>query len=265
MFRFFKQFFFILILVFSFQSFAQLKIGDKSALVIIDMQPSFVNRNENDKKPENVKKVERILKVQVEAIREAMKHQVPIVFLEYEEKGDTNEVLKNETKNYDKVKFITKDKDGMFFPVNYHTAELIDYLESKNIGTLVIMGANGRACVQDSIAESLGLNYHVVAFSKGIADFNYAEFKYPYAGFYKFEDGCPDCLFKEVNKLSDVVLEFEKQSLPSKHFFMFKFFDWMKVKKDEGTHVVDSERSLLKDSSAGEYEAPKKKTEAIPQ
>jgi hypothetical protein len=72
------------------------------------------------------------------------------------------------------------------------------------------MGANGGACVSDSIVEAIQGNCSVVAFNKGIADFNYKQFIYPYAGQYaKIKSSsnrlCKDCSFKEVSSLDDVI------------------------------------------------------------
>lgn len=203
-----KQALFALVFIFSLNAFAlDGRVGDNYALIIIDMQPYFVERGGHDKKEENIKKVEEILANQIRMIELAKKSKIPIIFIEYESYGETNSKLKDAAAGYDNIKIITKSSDGMLDDWNNKKSELSDYLQSKEIGNLIITGANGGACVKESIDGSLKNNYNVIAYSKGIADFNYSKFIYPYDDLYKFKPKCKDCKFREVDEAETVELE----------------------------------------------------------
>ena len=183
------------------------RIGDNYALIIIDMQPSFITRGGDDKDPANIKKVAEIIAHQKEMIELAKKQNMPIVFLEYEAMGDTNSELKKATEGYANTKYFTKNTDGMFDSYNRHEKELSEYLRTKEIGNLIITGANGGACVSESISGSLANNYNVLAYTYGIADFNYKDFIYPYVKHYDFKPTCPSCTFREINEYETISFE----------------------------------------------------------
>lgn len=205
----FIKYFLISIFISSSLFAENVELGDKTALIVIDMQPFFVTRGRNDKKPENIKKVDEIIKTQIAAIEAAKKANIPIVFIEYALIGDTNVKLKKAAKGYDDVKFIKKSTDGMFSNRNEYLKELVSHLNDKHIGKLIITGANGGACVERSISGSLENGYEVISFSKAIADFNYEDFIYPYDDQYEFVEHCryAKCKFKEVDELEIMVLE----------------------------------------------------------
>ena len=171
------------------------------------MQPKFVTRGGNDQTPANKTKVEQIIKEQVAAIKRAREARIPIIFLEYEgDFGDTNEALKAAVANYPDVKFFKKNSDGMFEDYNKYKQDLATYLTRKQVGTLIITGANGGACVLRSITGALDNNCTVVAYNKGIADFNYKDFIYPYVGQYSnIKPNCKDCMFREVSSIDGLV------------------------------------------------------------
>lgn len=203
----FKSLFTVLLLVLSFSLWAQ--VG-KSALIVIDMQPYFVERGGNDKDAENVKKVEAILAEQERMILQARAANMPVIFIEYEwpgfEFGVTNQRLSNAAKDYDQATVVKKASDGMFDDPK--AKEKLDkLLAEKGINHLYITGANGGACVQQSISGALRNNYNVTSLSQGVADFNYKEFIYPYKGFYNFAHVCPTCTFKEAEGPIDLVSE----------------------------------------------------------
>jgi nicotinamidase-related amidase len=184
----------------------------KPALVLIDMQPHFLDRTGKQNRRQNKAKVKKAIDTQIAAIKKAKKAKIPIVIVEYEcpECDSTDSRLQFAVANYQNVRFIKKDADGMFDNENSHRQELIHFLNKKSIGTLIIMGANGGACVLDSITRALANNCNVVAFDKGIADFNYDDFMYPYVGQYsQIKPECENCSFKEttsIEKIADVML-----------------------------------------------------------
>jgi len=207
-----KSFLFALTLItlVSSVSFAENSIS-KSALIVIDMQAKFITRGGNQWIPENMKKVDAIIRSQVEAIREARRESIPIIFLEYRNYGSTNEKLKDAAEGYGEVAYFIKTTDGMFSSGNKHKKELVDFLEKEEVGTLIITGANGGACVRASINGALAANYSVVAFSQGIADFNYKDFIYPYDDKYNFKPSCKDCTFREADELDEIFANYKGQ------------------------------------------------------
>lgn len=180
--------------------------GGNTALIVMDMQPGFITRGGSANLPENKTKVAQIIAEQLDAIESAKKAKIPIIFLEYEGKrGPTNPVLRKATSGYRQVRYFKKDTDGMFDNDNRYKNKLVRYLKSKRISALVMTGANGGGCVLSSIEGALDSNCTVFAYTKGIADFNYRDFIYPYVGYYKYvRANCKDCVFQEISNRSDV-------------------------------------------------------------
>ena len=186
----------------------------KTALVVIDMQSFFVTRGGNDKEPTNMVKVSTINTKIKDAIKLARKHDFPIIFIEYEGQGSTNQLLLDEAKDYKNVRVFQKDTDGMFDKSNRWRGHLISYLKGKGIDTLIITGANGGACVKKSILGSLNGNCNIIAYNKGIADFNFEEFIYPYENrLENIQDQCENCKvqqndgqsqFREIDRFSSL-------------------------------------------------------------
>ena len=67
-------------------------VKEKSAIIIIDMQPYFVTRKGYHKARENKKKVDDLIHHQVEIINDAKSRGIPILIVEYKRQGETNKV-----------------------------------------------------------------------------------------------------------------------------------------------------------------------------
>lgn len=175
-----------------------------SALVIIDMQPFFANRVGQRNDPENESKIEKVISTQIETINKAKEANIPIVFIEYDCSvcGSTDRRLRSTVADYKNARFFKKDTDGMLETSNKYRKELVDFLNKNAIGKLIITGANGGACVRQSISGALENNCSVVALNSAIVDFNYKQFIYPYVGQYSdIVTNCKDCTFKEVGSV----------------------------------------------------------------
>ena len=177
-----KTFLVLLFLALSF--FLQANEKGKSALIVMDMQPYFIERNGSVIDAENAKKIAAILSEQKRLIANARAAQMPIIFLEYEsvekEMGVTSPELTSLTLGYERVKVIKKSENGMFDDPKTKR-ELTEELAARGISHLYITGANGGACVERSIIGALDQHYTVTALSHAIADFNFVEFIYPYS------------------------------------------------------------------------------------
>ena len=174
------------------------------------MQDFFVKRGGNENTPKNHFKLSNVMKSQLDVINNAKKRNTPIIFIEYDHTsiniGETNSTLKNAVRDYDKVRFFKKNTDGMFDDGNKHRDQLVDYLRSNKIGNLIISGANGGACVYSSIQGALEENCKVIAYNNGIADFNFKDFQYPFAGYYtSFGKNCKNCSIKEIMEIDDIL------------------------------------------------------------
>ncbi|MCC7441232.1 MAG: cysteine hydrolase [Bdellovibrionales bacterium] len=188
----------LLLLPLATQSFATGR--EQTALIIIDMQPHFITRGGHENDAENRRKIRELLDEQLAAIASARRANMPIVFIEYTDSGSTNTELTAAASGYPNVATFPKDTDGMFDSGNSHRQALEDHLRRQNVRNLVITGANGGACVEQSIRGALAASYNVTAVSRGIADFNYDEYIYPYP----YEDGaikpsCTNCVFRQVD------------------------------------------------------------------
>lgn len=202
-------------------SFAEIRVGSLSAdrvcadgatetaLIVIDMQSYFVTRGGNHEQPENAKKIDAVILSQIDAIRRAREKDIPIIFIEYAtpyaDLGETSSRLKDEVKKYKKASVVQKRTDGMFEDQKGSRVDLKKIFQKENVGTLIIAGANGGACVQASIEGALNGKCNVRVFSEGVADFNYEEFIYPYRGHYdSMKAICPTCEFVEIDKAKDL-------------------------------------------------------------
>lgn len=166
---------FLFLVLFSTASFAQ-----NAALVVIDMQPFFAERGKKHTLPENQAKIDQILQRQRELIRTAKERNIPILMIEYIRCGPTCEALTREIGDYAHTRTFIKATDGMFAAGSGVVKDITDYLGSQNITKLIVSGANGGACVKCSIEGALNNGFQVWADPNAIADFNYAEFVYPY-------------------------------------------------------------------------------------
>lgn len=225
-----RQWVFALLLFVNLSSFAQAREGENYALVIIDMQPHFSERGGNSKDPGNVRKVNELLNNQIKLINLAKNQKIPIIFIEYQNLGETFPKLKMTAAGHDNIRTFTKTTDGMFNDSNTEKRKLEDYLKSKKIGNLIIAGANGGGCVSESINGLLQSNYNVLAYSKGIADFNARNFIYPYDNLLKFNPACKSCSFREIDEYETIALALASRKTRS-----------------SVAQINDSDRGLIKD------------------
>lgn len=183
-------------------------IGDNNALIVIDMQDYFVTRNAAYKDPANKQKVDAVIAQQIKMIKEAERLNLPIILIAYECRvcGPITKRLQDAIAKYANAKIIPKGSDGMFDRDNDYRDDLTNYLKEKRVGTLIVAGANGSACVEESIAGAMQDHYNVVTFENGIADFNFDKFIYPYTHHYQDVQSICDkaCSFKEGASVEDV-------------------------------------------------------------
>lgn len=158
--------------------------AEGKALVIIDMQDFFAQRQGTHKQFANPQVLAKIMERQKRMIDIAKSRNIPILIVEYGSDthhpiGRTNSELRNQIGRYRNLKRIVKQRDGLFDsdPVASHAHRI---LRRWGVNELIIIGANGGACVERTIQGALQTGYKVKAYSDAIADFNYDRFQYPY-------------------------------------------------------------------------------------
>ena len=93
--------------------------------------------------------------------------------------------------------------------------DLIESMNSYQVGTLIIAGANGGACIRHTILGALQNNCNVIAFNDGIADLNFQSFIYPYTEKYSnIKPECKNCNFKEVQSIEKLQEHMKKTADP---------------------------------------------------
>lgn len=230
------------LILLSFKAFAD-SDGKKDALVIIDMQPYFIERSLYHSEAENTRKVQEVLKNQKEAIKAAKAANIPIIFIKYKSYGDVASELKQEVKDYKEVKYFLKDTDGMLEKYNFKRKDLISYLSSKDIGNLIILGSNGGSCVASSIYGALEENYSVMAYLNGIADFNFPDFEYPQKN-YRIKPDCRDCKFRETNDLNVIIMEMASTKKEKSDVAIDDTSRTPKLKKAEASENGDDKKTV---------------------
>lgn len=156
------------------------KTKESQALVIVDMQSSFVERDGNQNTDRNKKIITNVINNIIETIEIAKQRGIYIAIIEFEGYGSTIEVIRNSVKNYDKVKYFTKSTDGMFEKSGKSKDKILSFFIEHQINNIVFTGVNGGACVFASIFDSLRYFKNIYALNIGIADFTKESFKYPY-------------------------------------------------------------------------------------
>ncbi len=217
------------------------EVKQNSAVVIIDMQPKFVTRGGFHKRPSNILKVDQIISHQIEIINDAKSRNIPILVIEYVTFGETNKDLKKALKGYGNQKTFIKNRDGMFSDYNMSVKEISKALNDLNVRNLVILGANGGYCVKDSIEGSLAKEFNVVAYSKGIADFNHKDFIYPYNNKYKYKP--QNCEFQEIDNCEAICNIFDNPYPLNLHLKSFMFSDEDRILERV---IYDSKREVFK-------------------
>jgi len=243
--------FFILFL--SMNSFA----GNDTALVVIDFQPEMWTRTGQHKKEGNVEKLKQMKAAVLQSIEMAKKEKLPIILVQFENSGPVYSEVTDALKGYPNGKTIFKDSDGIFesdglmTKKNSYKEDFIQHLKKEKIKNLVMIGANGWACVRSSMKGALENNYNVIAFDKATADFNSDNFKYPYVNDYRLNNViCDNCSFRRVREFQDLSLIFANSSSNDR--------------SRPGVNVIDSNRSPnQKRLSPEEQSLPSKNTHSL--
>ena len=122
----------------------------KIAVLIIDMQDFFLNKFTDGKR-------KTLIRNQCKVIDFCAKRKIPLIFLEYKDRGNTVTILQKSLENISCVKTITKDSNGGFTDT-----DLDETLKNHNVKSVVLMGINASGCVQDTAIGALNRGYEIV-------------------------------------------------------------------------------------------------------
>jgi nicotinamidase-related amidase len=200
----------------------------RAALVIIDMQNSFVAGKGYDQIAANQQILKKMIQVELQAIHAAKAAGIPIIFMEYQGQGGTLPVLLNATSGYKNVAVISKGTDGMFDEDNVNLNELKDFLKKNRVHDLILTGVNGESCVLNSIKGALQRHYRVFALENGIADFSSKVFIYPYVHRYSQFNSEPD--FHEIDDPKTLLSE---KPLPELNSVLKAHQQMLKLEKEK--------------------------------
>lgn len=170
---------FVVVAVIQFFSLHRLWAGP-AALVIVDMQDHYVNRAGYQNLKKSFDKLATILAHQKRMIETAKKTNMPILIVQMKTRGPTTAALQSAIGDYENTKIVEKETNGLFdHPISAGPA--LEQLRKWGVKELVVMGANGGACVKQTILGAINNGYPVRAYTSGIADFNTSDFTYPYS------------------------------------------------------------------------------------
>jgi nicotinamidase-related amidase len=162
---------------------------EKPAVLLIDMQRWWWEKEANIEGAENRRKFRALLESQKRVLREARNHNVPILIVEFAGYGETLSELIEAVGDYDNFLHLKKNRTGLFSRRNKTKEAALAFLRERNVKDLIVMGANGEGCVASTIIQAIRENFRVIAYPYGIADFNHWEIYYPYFGRKSIREG----------------------------------------------------------------------------
>jgi hypothetical protein len=178
------------------------------------MQDIFRTRGGTADDPSNVAKTNTLIQNQQGAIQKAMGANAWIIYIRYVNYGSTISQLTSLTASYSRVVTFEKSTDGAFDTMNRYKGDLVRFMQQNWIGNLIIMGANGRACVRSTIKGALRGNCNVESVANGIADFIDDAFVFPYLpekyADVHAKDLCPNCGLSTKVAIQEVDLSFRE-------------------------------------------------------
>ncbi|MFK8138604.1 MAG: isochorismatase family protein [Bdellovibrionales bacterium] len=168
----------IFIFLFSLASNAQL------GLVIVDMQDFFTKQNSTQYLPSNVLKYAKVIQRQRHLISVAKKGLIPIivvsVYTQSKDYGPTSKWITNAVGDYKYAYTHTKEVNSFLNQDRIESKFFKERLEKLKISELLIVGANGGACVICSVADTLRNKIPVHLDATATIDFRSKFFHYPY-------------------------------------------------------------------------------------
>jgi len=134
-----------------------MKSDSKFVVIVVDMQDFFLDKFTNDKR--NI-----LIKNQSKVIDFCINQKIPLIFLEYKDRGATTQLLSQTSGDSPHVEIVTKDSNGGFTNTN-----LDEILKNKGAKEVILMGINASGCVQDTAIGALNRGYKILTSADVIA------------------------------------------------------------------------------------------------
>ncbi|NTW13898.1 MAG: cysteine hydrolase [Candidatus Moranbacteria bacterium] len=120
------------------------------AVILIDMQEPFFKNIRTKHKG-------RILRAQKSALRQCIRHDIPVCVVEYVDCGDTLPDLRELLRKVPRTVTLVKSKDDAFT-----NRKLAKVLKDWHAGRLILMGINADACVLDTAQSAVRRGYEII-------------------------------------------------------------------------------------------------------
>ena len=154
-------------LLFVLISISYAQAFEHTALVLIDMQDQFFERNDNSDSEE----VKTLIENNKEVLLWGVKNELPVLIFEYDGFGPTTETLAHVYQDH-QHKTVIKYRDGGFAILSDAKEEALKFLKSKGIENLIVMGINGPYCVKSTVLGALENEFEVYTAGDIVADVN---------------------------------------------------------------------------------------------
>ncbi len=146
--------------------------GRQSAILLIDMQRSFVLQLDVADRVKIVARQRRVL-------TQCIKHNTPVVILEFRGYGATLPSLMERVAKVPRTFSILKeDNDG------FENTELHELLSKLDVTSILLMGINASYCVLETAKSAIRLSYSITTAGDLIADPREYRFKSKEKGWY---------------------------------------------------------------------------------
>jgi nicotinamidase-related amidase len=167
------------------------------AVVIVDMQYGFYTRG----RALQTNGLIQLVQKQKELLTWVKNKKLPVIFFEYDGYQETDSALTNTLWGY-KFKTITKYDDNGFSGQSGYEAN--EYLQSKEIDTLIVAGINASGCVKRTVVGALNDGYKIISSSDIVADLYQNPPTYPQSDWF-----IPDSNFKGYESLEAMLDDLE--------------------------------------------------------
>lgn len=131
---------------------------DGLAVLLIDMQDPFIWDNEE---------VEEIIPNQINVLKFCKEKQIPVIFIEYYEEGETIPRLSEVVKDFPKFQTIQKITDDPF-----ESSRLLSTLKELQATKLLLMGVTAGFCIFDTASTAIEKGYEVITSDTLITDWD---------------------------------------------------------------------------------------------
>jgi isochorismate hydrolase len=128
------------------------------AVLVVDMQDHYLADVAEEELAEEQP-------YQIKVLEYCNKNNIPVFILEYEGRGKTTEIIRDNISDSCLADSVTKSYSNGFYKTN-----LEEKLEKANIGTVLLMGVYGSRCVKGTALGALESNFNIMTSKQLIAE-----------------------------------------------------------------------------------------------